>query len=181
MIFKLSETIKTTSRIDKELFTKFGVKRGLRNEDHSGVLVGLSKIGDVVGYEKDAEGKINAIPGKLIYRGIDVVDLALGIQAENRLGFEETAYLLLSGYLPDAEELKTFHQILYNFMPLEHKATMNILDLEGSNIMNILSLQSSGPPAVSLGRHDALRSAARVVAPLQIDLAGGQGRAKQVT
>lgn len=52
MIYKLSETIKTTSRIDKDLFTKYNVKRGLRNEDHTGVLVGLSKIGDVVGYEK---------------------------------------------------------------------------------------------------------------------------------
>ena len=52
LIFKLSETIKTTSRIDKELFKQFNVKRGLRNDDHSGVLVGLTKVGDVVGYEK---------------------------------------------------------------------------------------------------------------------------------
>ncbi|MCX6307570.1 MAG: citrate synthase, partial [Bacteroidia bacterium] len=169
MIFKLSETIKTTSRIDKELFTKFGVKRGLRNEDHSGVLVGLSKIGDVVGYEKDAEGKINAIPGKLIYRGIDVVDLALGIQAEDRLGFEETAYLLLSGYLPDAEELKTFHQILYNYMPLEQKATMNILDLEGSNIMNILSrsvleMYTFDPNPDSITRENLMRQSLELIA-----------------
>jgi len=56
LIYKLSETIKTTSRIDKELFTQFNVKRGLRNEDHSGVLVGLTKVGDVVGYEKLPEG-----------------------------------------------------------------------------------------------------------------------------
>jgi citrate synthase len=118
MIYKLSETVKNTSKIDKELFTKFNVKRGLRNEDHTGVLVGLSKIGDVVGYEKEADGKLKAIPGKLIYRGIDVEDLVHGIQSENRLGFEETAFLLLSGYLPDKEELKTFGSILYEAMPL---------------------------------------------------------------
>ncbi|MDD4922903.1 MAG: citrate synthase [Bacteroidales bacterium] len=139
MIYKLSETIKTTSRIDRELFTKFNVKRGLRNEDHTGVLVGLSKIGDVVGYQKDAEGKLEAIPGKLFYRGIDVEDLVHGVQEEGRLGFEETAFLMLSGYLPDEEELSTFCSILNQAMPLEHKATMHILDLEGQNIMNILA------------------------------------------
>lgn len=139
MIYKLSETIKTTSRINKELFTKFNVKRGLRNEDHSGVLVGLSKIGDVVGYEKAEDGTLKAIPGKLIYRGIDVEDLVHGIQGENRLGFEETAFLLLSGYLPDEEELKTFGNVINNAMPLEQTEKMNILYLEGNNIMNILA------------------------------------------
>lgn len=139
LIYKLSETIKTTSRIDKELFTQFNVKRGLRNEDHSGVLVGLTKVGDVVGYEKLPEGGTKAVPGKLFYRGIDVEDLVHGLQKEDRLGFEETAFLLLSGYLPDAEELLSFKKILYSAMPLNQKATMNILDLEGQDIMNILS------------------------------------------
>src|ERR1035437_6364605 len=139
LIYKLSETIKTTSRIDKELFTQFNVKRGLRNEDHSGVLVGLTKVGDVVGYEKLPEGGLKAIPGKLYYRGIDVEDLVHGLASENRLGFEETAFLILSGYLPDAEELKIFKTILNNAMPLAQKATMNILDLEGQDIMNILA------------------------------------------
>ncbi|HET9571153.1 MAG TPA: citrate/2-methylcitrate synthase [Bacteroidales bacterium] len=169
MIFKLSETIKSTARIDKELFTKFGVKRGLRNEDHTGVLVGLSKIGDVVGYEKDAEGKLIAIPGKLIYRGIDVVDLVHGIQGEDRLGFEETCYLLLSGSLPDSEELKIFHEILYKYMPLEHKATMNILDLEGSNIMNILSrsvleMYTFDPNPDSITRENLMRQSVDLIA-----------------
>ena len=139
LIYKLSETIKTTSRIDKELFTQFNVKRGLRNEDHSGVLVGLTKVGDVVGYEKLPEGGLKAVPGKLFYRGLDVEDLVHGLQAENRLGFEETAFLLLSGYQPDAEELKIFSAILNQGMALDKKATMNIIDLEGVDIMNILS------------------------------------------
>jgi citrate synthase len=139
MIYKLSETIKKTSKIDIELFTKYNVKRGLRNEDHSGVLVGLSKIGDVVGYEKQEDGTLAAIPGKLFYRGIDVEDLVHGIQAENRPGFEETAFLLLSGYLPDAEELGIFKKLLYEAMPLEQKEKMTILDLEGRDIMNILA------------------------------------------
>lgn len=139
MIYKLSDSIKTTSRIDNELFKKFNVKRGLRNEDHSGVLVGLTKIGDVVGYERVEDGPLKAIPGKLFYRGIDVEELVHGIQKEKRVGYEETAFLLLSGYLPDTEELAQFSSIVNDSMPLEQKVKMNILDLEGNNIMNILA------------------------------------------
>ena len=138
MLYKLSESVKTTSRIDNDLFKQYNVKRGLRNEDHSGVLVGLTQIGDVVGYERTDEG-LKAIPGKLLYRGIDVADLVKGLQAENRLGFEETVFLLLSGYLPDQEELNTFCDMLNNALPLEHKVKMSIIDLEGTNIMNILA------------------------------------------
>ncbi|MEA5082232.1 MAG: citrate synthase [Dysgonamonadaceae bacterium] len=139
LLYKLSESIKRTSKIDKELFTKMGVKRGLRNEDHTGVLVGLTRVADVVGYERLDDGSLKAIPGKLMYRGLDVEDLVHGIQSENRLGFEETAYLILSGTLPDSEELAAFHTLLTTTMPLEHKAMMSILALQGKNIMNILS------------------------------------------
>lgn len=139
LIYKLSETIKTTSSIPTELFSKFNVKRGLRNEDHSGVLVGLTTIGNVVGYERMEEGGLKAIPGRLVYRGIDVEDLVRGIQGEKRFGFEETAFLLLSGYLPDKEEYEAFRALLAAYMPLEQKTKMNILDLEGQDIMNILS------------------------------------------
>ena len=138
IIYKLSESIKSTSRIDNELFTKYNVKRGLRNEDHSGVLVGLTQIGDVVGYERLPEG-LKAIPGRLLYRGIDVNDLVKGIHGENRFGFEEAAFLLLSGYLPNREELESFQSLIHAFMPLGQKTKMNILDLEGSNVMNILA------------------------------------------
>lgn len=139
LIYKLSETVKTTSRIEKDLFTQFNVKRGLRNEDNTGVLVGLTKVGDVVGYERLPEGGLKPIPGKLFYRGIDLEDLVHGIEAENRLGFEETAFLLLSGYLPDKEELRVFTEILNESMALDAKMKLNIIELEGNNIMNILA------------------------------------------
>lgn len=139
LIYKLSETVKTTSRIEKDLFTQFNVKRGLRNEDNTGVLVGLTKVGDVVGYERLPEGGLKPIPGKLFYRGIDLEDLVHGLEAENRLGFEETAFLLLSGYLPDKEELRIFREILNESMVLDPKMKLNIIELEGNNIMNILA------------------------------------------
>ncbi len=139
LIYKLSESIKRTSKIDKSLFAQLGVKRGLRNEDHSGVLAGLTHVGDVIGYEKQPDGKLKAIPGKLLYRGIDVQELVHGIQKDERLGFEETAYLLLSGNLPDREELDTFRKLLVDTMPLDHRAMMSILSIQGKNIMNILA------------------------------------------
>ena len=139
IIYKLSETIKSSCKIENELFSKYDVKRGLRNEDGTGVLVGLTKIGNVVGYERLPEGGLKAIPGKLFYRGLDVEDIVHGLIADKRFGFEEVAYLLLSGNLPDKEELDAFRELINENMPLEQKTTMNILDLEGLNIMNILA------------------------------------------
>ena len=112
IIKKLTDSIKVTSRIDNELFTKYNVKRGLRNEDHSGVLVGLTTIGDVVGYERQEGGPLKAIPGKLIYRGIDVEDIAASLQKSHSFGFEETVFLLLAGYLPSTEELASFKDLI---------------------------------------------------------------------
>ena len=75
IVYKLSECAKQACRIDNELFTKYNVKRGLRNEDGTGVLVGLTKIGNVVGYERTENG-LKPIPGKLFYRGYDLDDIA---------------------------------------------------------------------------------------------------------
>ena len=139
IIYKLSEEMKNATRIENELFKKFDVKRGLRNEDGTGVLVGLTKIGNVVGYERIPGGGLKPIPGKLFYRGYDLEDLAHSIIKEKRFGFEEVAYLLLSGHLPDKEELASFCELINDNTPLEQKTKMNIIELEGNNIMNILA------------------------------------------
>jgi citrate synthase len=139
LIYRLSESVKTTCRIDNDLFVKYNVKRGLRNEDGSGVLVGLTQIGNVVGYERTADGTLKAIPGKLFYRGYDVDDIVHGLIREKRYGFEEVAFLMLSGNLPDREELSNFRELINDNMPLEQKTKMNIIDLEGLNIMNTLA------------------------------------------
>jgi citrate synthase len=139
LIYKLSESVKTTCKIDNELFTQYNVKRGLRNEDGTGVLVGLTQIGNVVGYERLPEGGLKAIPGKLYYRGYDVEDIVHALMKEKRFGFEEVAFLMLSGHLPDKEDLANFKELINDNMPLEQKTKMNIVDLEGLNIMNILA------------------------------------------
>ena len=82
----LETEVRQACQIDTELFEQFDVKRGLRNKDGTGVLVGLTNIGEVVGYKKE-DGKVVAIPGRLLYRGIDIEDITHGFQQENRHGF----------------------------------------------------------------------------------------------
>ena len=130
--------MKSCIKIDADLFQKLDVKRGLRNEDGTGVLVGLTNIGNVVGYERTTDG-LKPIDGQLYYRGYEIQDLAHAIMNEKRFGFEEIAYLLLSGKLPDPEELQDFRALLIDNMPLEQKTILHIIELEGNNIMNILS------------------------------------------
>lgn len=139
LIYKLSDLVKNSCKIDNSLFAKYGVKRGLRNDDGSGVLVGLTNIGNVVGYERQDDGTLVPTEGKLYYRGYELDDLVSPILEEKRFGFEEIAFLLLSGNLPDREELSSFRSLIVDNMALDHKAIVHIVDLEGSDIMNILA------------------------------------------
>lgn len=139
LIYKLSDLMKRCTKIDAELFRKMDVKRGLRNEDGTGVLVGLTNIGNVVGYERQQDGTLLPIDGKLYLRGYEISDLVNAILEEKRFGFEEVAYLLLSGNLPDKEEVEEFHNLLVKNMPLEKNTLLHIIELEGGNIMNILA------------------------------------------
>ena len=139
LIYKLSDLMKRCTKIDAELFRKMDVKRGLRNEDGTGVLVGLTNIGNVVGYERQLDGTLLPIDGKLYLPGYEISVLVNAIRQEKRFGFEEVAYLLLSGNLPDKEEVEEFHNLLVKNMPLEKNTLLHIIELEGGNIMNILA------------------------------------------
>ncbi len=99
-----ADMIRKADRIDPALYVKYGVKRGLRNADGSGVLVGLTTIGNVHGYVI-SEGERQPIPGELYYRGINVKDIVSADRREHRFGYEETAYLLMFGELPTARQL----------------------------------------------------------------------------
>ena len=139
LIYKLADQMKSCIRIDADLFKKMDVKRGLRNEDGTGVLVGLTNIGNVVGYERDADGVLTPVDGRLYLRGYEISDMVHSIENDRRFGFEEVAYLLLSGHLPDSEELQTFKNLIYENMPLEKNTLLHIIEMEGHDIMNILS------------------------------------------
>jgi len=135
---KLEEITVKASQIDKELFETYNVKRGLRNQDGSGVLVGLTNIGDVVGYEKK-EGVITPKEGKLFYRGVDVEDMVHGFQKDKRHGFEETVYLLLAGKLPSKDDLDLFSSYMAGHRDLPNSFVNLILSFRGKNIMNMLA------------------------------------------
>jgi len=136
---KFEDYVRDACKMDNNLFELYDVKRGLRNSDRTGVLVGLTNIGDVVGYEKK-EGKIIPVPGRLLYRGIDISDLTHGFQKENRHGFDEIVYLLLTGKLPTADELKEFSAYLASLRALPDSFINNmILSLKGKDVLNILA------------------------------------------
>lgn len=135
----LTGLVKESCEIDKDLFTRYQVKRGLRNEDHTGVLVGLTNIGDVQGYIREGD-KIIPSEGRLFYRGIDVYDLVHGFLKENRPGFDETVYLLLTGHLPSADELEKFSGYLAGQRELSPMLTKSmVLSLRGKDVMNMLA------------------------------------------
>jgi len=102
--------------LDPRIVREKNIKPGLRNEDGTGVFVGITSKGQVIGSEKvisgDGSVKVNAIPGKLFYCGYDVEELVYGKEADNRFGFEETVYLLLTGELPSEADLKDFSETL---------------------------------------------------------------------
>ena len=165
LIYKLSDEVKNSCKIDNDLFAKFGVKRGLRNEDGSGVLVGLTNIGNVVGYERNDKGELVPTQGKLYYRGYSLDDLVEPLLVEERFGFEEIA----SGNLPDREELTAFRELINENMPLDHRTIVHIIDLEGSNIMNILArcvleMYTFDPNPDDISRDNLMRQSIELIA-----------------
>lgn len=137
-LIKYTELIQENGFIDPQLYQKYNVKRGLRNADSTGVLVGLTRIGHVHGYIIDENEKV-CVEGKQYYRGIDVNALVAGSQAEQRPGFEECAYLLLFGRLPTAKELGEWSDVLTKFSCLPDAAKDAITRFPGHDVMNSLA------------------------------------------
>ena len=124
--------------IANDLFRKYDIKKGLRNEDGTGVRVGLTKIADVVGYKYVEEVKTDDI-GKLYYRGIELRDIIHGRNYETICGYEETCFLLLFGYLPKKEELQEFCGYLRAHYELpDDFLESKFLHMPGKNLMNRL-------------------------------------------
>lgn len=127
-----------TNPYDEGLFVEHNVKRGLRNADGSGVVAGLTRISDVHGYNK-VDGKVVPDQGKLTLRGYSIEDLVNNAQAENRYGYEEVAYLLITGSLPNKEELDGFCERLGAFRHLSDEYVKEFpMTTVSSSIMNVL-------------------------------------------
>ena len=131
--------IRKADWIDPALYQKYNVKRGLRNADGTGVLVGLTTIGNVHGYVV-SEGEKQAIPGELFYRGINVRDIVAADKREHRFGYEETAYLLLFGELPSVKQLIEWKNMLGKYRKLSDGFKENaIMRNPSKDIMNAMA------------------------------------------
>ncbi len=134
----IADDLVKSTEIDRDLYTKFSVKRGLRNDDGSGVLVGLTKISSVVGF-KIVDEEVVPVDGELYYRGIPITELVSGIQNEERHGFPEVTYLLLFGKLPSEKQLEEFKDFIRPMISLPPGLNeTSILQFPSPSVMNKL-------------------------------------------
>ncbi|MCI7125934.1 MAG: citrate/2-methylcitrate synthase [Agathobaculum sp.] len=139
LLQELSESFRAHNQIPEALFSRYGIKRGLRNADGTGVLVGASWLGNVHGYIVN-EGEREPIEGRLTYRGYDVYDLIRGLEAENRFGFGEIGYLLMCGALPTRRQLSDFQAMIGQERALPNNFTEDmIMRAPSRDIMNKLA------------------------------------------
>jgi citrate synthase len=171
LLDELTQLAENRNRIPLDLYSKYSVKRGLRNEDGTGVLVGLTEIGDVHGYIID-EGDIIPDEGRLIYRGINIMDLVNGFQRENRSGYEEICFLLLFGELPTRGQLDRFIALLAENRTLPPSFTEDmILKIPSRDVMNklarsILVLYSHDPNPDEVSIRNVLRQSIQLIGRL---------------
>ncbi|OPY55944.1 MAG: Citrate synthase 1 [Pelotomaculum sp. PtaU1.Bin035] len=166
---QLSEIAEKNNLINPGLFSKYNVKRGLRDQDGKGVLVGLTEIGEVHAYIID-ENETIPVPGRLMYRGIDISDIVEGFLSDGRYGFEETCYLLLFGELPDRETLTGFEKLLSEYRNLpDDFARSLILKAPSRDVMNalarsVLALYSFDDNADDTSVNNVLKQCIRLIA-----------------
>jgi citrate synthase len=168
-IIRLASMSEKAGIIDTELFTKYEVKRGLRDLNGKGVLAGLTNISDVRA-TKLVDGVQVPAHGQLFYRGYNVKDLVDGISRDNRFGFEEITYLLLFNKLPDREELASFSQLLSSYRSLPTSFVRDIIMKAPSNDMmntlarSVLTLYSYDDRADDTSLPNVLRQCLQLIA-----------------
>ncbi len=154
--------------IPNDLFSKYNVKKGLRNEDGTGVRIGLTRVSDVVGYDVDENGNVIPCKGDLLFRGYSITDLIKNRQGN--FGFEETCFLLLFGFLPSEEQFRDFKKALSLRYDLPDKYLVNeILRSPSINLMNrlqtlTLSLYNYDDDPDNLDVYETVRKGLNIIA-----------------
>lgn len=168
----LCDQFRKNNHIDVETSERLGVKRGLRNPDGTGVLAGLTNICDVIGYDRKEDGTIVPIPGKLIYRGINVEDIVKEAIDKDRFVFEEVVWLLLFGSLPTKENLERFSRLLESHRELpDGFPETQIMSAPSPNIMNkmsrsVLAMYSYDDNAEDTSLENMIRQSINLIAEL---------------
>lgn len=156
------------AKIDPELYTKYDVKRGLRDLNGKGVLVGLTEISEVCS-TKQVNGETVPADGELFYRGYNVKDLITGMGPDNHFGFEECTYLLLFGNLPTKEELMDFTRMLGNYRTLPTSFVRDIImkapskDMMNTLARSVLTLYSYDDLADDISIPNVLRQCLQLI------------------
>ncbi|MCL2865255.1 MAG: citrate/2-methylcitrate synthase [Lachnospiraceae bacterium] len=168
IIQDLSLRSEASNTIDKELYTKYEVKRGLRDINGKGVLAGLTNISDIVTYDM-VDGERVPCAGRLYYRGYNVKSLVDGFLTAKHRGFEETAYLLLFGELPSEEQMQEFHEILVERRILPSNFVRDVImkapskDMMNNISRSILSLYSYDRKADDTALPNVLRQCLNLI------------------
>lgn len=165
---RLADQCVSSHCIDPELYTKYDVKRGLRDLNGKGVLVGLTEISEVCS-TKIVDGKSVPADGQLFYRGYNVRDLVRGIRSDSHFGYEECTYLLLFGKLPTQEELKQFCMLLADYRSLPTSFVRDIImkapskDMMNTLARSVLTLYSYDDAANDTSAQNVLRQCLQLI------------------
>ncbi|PYG89872.1 citrate synthase [Ruminiclostridium sufflavum DSM 19573] len=157
-----AEICRKSCNIDSGLYNEYGVKKGLRDKDGTGVLAGLTTISDIQAY-KEVEGSKVPCEGKLLYRGYSITDIVKDFVSNKRFGFEETAYLLLFGNIPDDSQLEEFKLNMSKCQTLPTNFVRDVVmkapskDIMNSLSKSILTLASYDDRAGDLSLPNVLR------------------------
>ena len=168
-ILALADACVENSSINPELYSKYEVKRGLRDINGKGVLTGLTEIAEVKSYTIE-DSEMIPCPGKLYYRGLNIEDIVKGFVEDKRFGFEETTYLLLFGKLPNKQELKDFNALLGHYRTLPTSFVRDfIMKAPSQNMMNtlarsVLTLYSYDDRADDVSIPNVLRQCLQLIA-----------------
>lgn len=156
------------AQIDPDLYTKYDVKRGLRDLSGKGVLVGLTEISEVCS-TKEVNGERVPADGELFYRGYNVRDLIAGIDETSHFGFEECTYLLLFGELPTRQQLADFTKMLGEYRTLPTSFVRDIImkapskDMMNTLARSVLTLYSYDDMADDVSLPNVLRQCLQLI------------------
>lgn len=152
IIEKIENLERSHAKIDQNIILQKKIKLGLRNPDGSGVVAGITSVGRVVGYtKKEEDGKTLVLPtdGKLYYSGFDVEDITKNMETEDRFGFTEIVYLLLTGELPNSNDLLEFSRIISSNMQLNDLEKQNVIRRNSNNNYNVMNALRTSVSALS--------------------------------
>ncbi|MCD7736494.1 MAG: citrate/2-methylcitrate synthase [Lachnospiraceae bacterium] len=169
---ELAKYCLSSSEFDLNLYAEYDVKRGLRESDGKGVLTGLTEISDVVAFRTE-NGKRIPADGQLYFQGYNVMDLKNGFE-NRRFNYEEVAYLLLFGALPNRQQLDSFLEILAQYRELPNKFVRDvIMKAPSGNLMNalqrsVLTLYSYDENPDDISIPNVLRQSLSLIATLPL-------------